>query len=342
MIKSTAMLVLFAALAAAEQHRIPDTPVIDQNGRPLSFYSDLVKGRAVAINFVFTSCVTVCPVLAANFRKVQQDLGENAQDVRLISISVDPVNDTPERLKQFAERFHAGPGWSLITGDKGDIDALLRALGIAVRNKVEHTPTVLVGNPDAGSWLRVDGLASASVILKTIREAQAQRTPAASPVEAQAAKYFPNLELITQDGVPVRFYDDVLRGKTALINFLFTTCAGVCPPMTANLARVQKLLGDRVGRDIVIVSISVDPEVDTPAVLKSYADKFGVKPGWFFLTGAKGNVDAVLAKLGGYVPEKNQHSNVLLIGNVPRGGWRKVIAIADAAAIANVALDIAR
>ena len=343
-------LLLFASLASAQAPRFPETAVLDQDGRRLSFYNDLVKGHTVAINFVFTSCTTICPVLAANFRKVQQDLSANDKDVRLISISVDPVNDTPKQLKHFADQFHAAPGWSLVTGDKAEIDKLLGALGLPVRNKLEHTPTVLVGNDTAGYWQRVDGLTSSAVILRTIREAQKrqphaelQRTGLAeNTTEAQSAKYFPNMELVTQDGVKVHFYDDVLKGKTVLINFVFTTCTSICSPMTTNLARVQKLLGDRIGRDIVMVSISVDPVTDTPAVMKAYATRFGVKPGWYFLTGNKTNVDGVLAKLGGYVDDKNQHSSVLLIGNVPKGGWRKVLAIGDATAIANVALDIAR
>ena len=127
-----------------------------------------------------------------------------------------------------------------------------------------------------------------------------------------------------------------------LINFLFTTCADICPPMTANLARVQRILGDRLGRDIVMVSISLDPETDTPAVLKDYAGKFGAKPGWYFLTGSKANVDGVLAKLGGYVDDKNKHSAVLLIGNVPRGGWEKMFAMGKPEAIASVAVNLAR
>jgi cytochrome oxidase Cu insertion factor (SCO1/SenC/PrrC family) len=178
------------------------------------------------------------------------------------------------------------------------------------------------------------------VILRTVQDAAASQPE--SPSAAAAAKYFPNSELLTQDGVKVHFYDDLLKGKTVLINFMFTTCAGVCSPMTANLARVQKHLGERLGRDIVILSITVDPVADTPPVLKAYAEKFGARPGWYFLTGSKANVDSVLSKLGGYVEDKNQHSSVLIVGNVASGGWRKVLAIGDAEAIANVALDPAR
>ncbi|HTS25711.1 MAG TPA: SCO family protein [Bryobacteraceae bacterium] len=338
--KKCTLLLLVSAAVAAAQPRIPETSVVDQDGRKLSFYSDLVKGRTVAINFIFTSCATICPMLAANFRKVQQEIGETNSGFRLISVSVDPGTDTPERLKRFAAQYHAGPNWTLVTGDKAAIDGLLGALGLPVRNKIEHTPAVLVGNEAAGYWQRVDGLASSAVVAGALRDAAARS--ADNSVAAQSARYFPNLELLTQDGAKVHFHDDLLKGKTVLINFLFTTCTGVCSPMTANLARVQKLLGDRVGRDIVMISITVDPEKDTPAVLKAYAEKFGAKPGWYFLTGTKANVDGVLGKLGGYVSDKNQHSSVVLIGNVEHGGWQKMLAVGDPPAIAKVALQLAR
>lgn len=337
MIRTLIFLCAGTACCAQQQVRIPEANVVDQDGRRLSFHSDLVKGRTVAINFIFTTCATICPMLSANFQKVQKELDAARDDVRLISISVDPVNDTPARLKRFAEQYRAGPNWTFVTGAKGEIDALLNALGMPVRNKLEHTPLVLVGNDAANHWTRVDGLAAPADVLAAIRA-----TPVAQTVEQQGAKYFPNLELVTQDGKKVRFFEDLLRGRTVLINFLFTNCAGVCPTMTANLARVQRLLGDRVGKDIVMLSISVDPETDTPAVMRAYAEKFGVRPGWYFLTGSKANIAGVLAKLGGYVEDKNQHSSALLIGNVARGGWRKVQAVADAQAIANVTLDIAR
>ena len=338
-LQSLTAFVIAASALMAETPRIPDTPVIDQDGQRHSFYSDLVKGHTVAINFIFTTCKTICPPLAANFRKVQQSLGTN-EDVRLISISVDPVTDTPERLKQFAAQFHAGPGWTLVTGTKGDIDALLGALGSVVRNKVEHTPMVMIGNEPAGYWVRADGLQSAPTLLAAIRTAGARKPE--SPAATQAAQYFPNTELLTQDGVPVRLFDDVLKGHTVLINFLFTTCSGVCPPMTANLAKVQRLLGDRVGRDIVMVSITVDPEKDTPAAMKAYAAGFGARPGWYFLTGTKENVDWVRYKLGGYTEDKNDHTTVVVIGNVAHGGWRKMMAMASPQAIAHAVEETAQ
>lgn len=152
--------------------RVPDVLVHDQDGRKLNFYSDLIKGKTVAINFIFTTCTTICPPLTATFRRVQQDLGERAgRDVHLISISVDPVTDVPERLKTFSARFKAGPGWTFVTGDKQEINLLLKALGANVGDKNDHTPMILVGNQSANYWTRAYGLAPASTLVKLITDA---------------------------------------------------------------------------------------------------------------------------------------------------------------------------
>ena len=151
--------------------RIPDVRVYDQNGQRLNFYSDLIKGKTVAINFIFTTCTTICPPLTATFRRVQQDLAERTLPVQLISISVDPMIDTPERLHDFAAKFKAGPGWTFVTGDKAEIDSLLSALGAAVANKNDHTPMILVGNDRVGYWTRAYGLASPTALVGLISEA---------------------------------------------------------------------------------------------------------------------------------------------------------------------------
>ena len=101
------------------------------------------------------------------------------------------------------------------------------------------------------------------------------------------ADYFPNVELTDQDGKTVKFYDDLIKDKVVAINFIYTHCGDTCPAETASLRQVQKLLGDRVGKDIFFYSISIDPDHDTPKVLKEYADKFHAGPGWRFLTGKK-------------------------------------------------------
>lgn len=151
--------------------RLPDVPVQDQNGKSLSFYRDLVKGKVVAVNFVFTTCTAICPSLTATFRKVQQQLAEQKVPAQLISISVDPTVDTPERLHEFAAKFKAEPGWTFVTGNTSDIDSILKEFGVAVANKNDHTPMVLIGNDESGYWTRAYGLSSPTSLVKLITEA---------------------------------------------------------------------------------------------------------------------------------------------------------------------------
>ena len=150
--------------------KIPDTQVLDQSGRELNF-SDLVKDKVVAINFVFTTCTAICPSLTATFRRVQQEAAARGLDVQLISISVDPTTDTPERLKEFAAKFKAEPGWTFVTGDKTRIDVVLQALGAAVNNRNDHTPMMLIGNAATNYWTRAYGLTSPAKIVDILAEA---------------------------------------------------------------------------------------------------------------------------------------------------------------------------
>ena len=156
--------------AAVSAPRIPDVTVQDQNGKSLNFYRDLVKGKVVAVNFVFTTCTAICPSLTATFRRVQQQLAERKVPAQLISISVDPTTDTPERLQAFASKFSAEPGWTFVTGDSSDIDSLLKEFGVAVANKNDHTPLIIIGNDKAGYWTRGYGLSSPDALVKLLTE----------------------------------------------------------------------------------------------------------------------------------------------------------------------------
>ena len=156
---------------ATSSPRIPDVTIQDQNGKSLNFYSDLVKGKVVAVNFVFTTCTAICPSLTATFRRVQQQLAEQKVPAQLISISVDPTVDTPERLQQFAAKFKAEPGWTFVTGTTSDIDSILKEFGVGVANKNDHTPMVLIGNDEAGYWTRAYGLSSPTALVKLIADA---------------------------------------------------------------------------------------------------------------------------------------------------------------------------
>jgi cytochrome oxidase Cu insertion factor (SCO1/SenC/PrrC family) len=151
--------------------RVPDIKVYDQNGNRLNFYTDLIKNKTVAINFIFTTCTTICPPMTATFRRVQEELAKTALDVKLISVSVDPATDTPERLRDFAAKFKAGPGWTFVTGDKAEMDSLLRALGAAVADKNDHSPMILVGNDATSYWTRTYGLSAPTTLVKVITDA---------------------------------------------------------------------------------------------------------------------------------------------------------------------------
>jgi protein SCO1 len=153
----------------------------------------------------------------------------------------------------------------------------------------------------------------------------APRSAAAAGGTRWGADYFPNVELITQNGQKVRFYDDLLKDKIVAIALIYTHCQDACPLETARMAQVQKMLGDRVGHDIFFYSISIDPERDTPAELKTYAEKFHAGPGWSFLTGKPQDIELISKKLGLYSPDRGRdgHAADLMIGNVAAGQWMR-------------------
>jgi protein SCO1 len=142
----------------ADGFAIPDVEVVTQDGEKVRFYRDIVAGRVVAMNFVFTTCTTVCPPMGAIFGQLAERLGARAgRDVHLISVSVDPATDTPERLAAWAARFGRTPGWTLVTGDKPAIDRLLKALEVFTADFADHAPVTLLGNDEAGAWTRASG-----------------------------------------------------------------------------------------------------------------------------------------------------------------------------------------
>ena len=156
-----------------------------------------------------------------------------------------------------------------------------------------------------------------------------------------AEKYFSDVELVNQDGEKVRFYSDVLKGKTVVVNAFFTTCTSVCPPMNRNMEKIQEALGARLGKEVFLVSISVDPTTDTPPRLKEYAQKFHAKPGWTFLTGKKENVDWALYQLGQYVESKDDHTTVIIVGNEATGLWKKAFGLAKLADLVQIVESVA-
>jgi protein SCO1/2 len=156
----------------------------------------------------------------------------------------------------------------------------------------------------------------------------ARMAPArAARLHQDGVEWFTNTEVKTHDGKTLHFFDDVLKGKVVLINFFFTDCDAICPLMTENLARVQELLGSRVGRDIFMASITLQPEHDTPAVLAAYAKSYRVGPGWQFLTGKKDDIELLRHRLGfvdsdaAQDADLEQHIGTVRIANEPMHRW---------------------
>jgi len=148
------------------------------------------------------------------------------------------------------------------------------------------------------------------------------------------AKYFPNFLMRTHEGKEVRFYDDLIHGKHVVINMMYAECQGLCPTMTANLVKVQELLKDRIGKDIFMYSITLQPEKDTPKALKHYVEMHGVKKGWLYLTGRPADIETLRRKLGFYDPDperdkdKANHMGLLRIGNEVTDVWIGTPAVA--------------
>ena len=149
--------------------------------------------------------------------------------------------------------------------------------------------------------------------------------PATRLASPWGANYFPNVPLTTHEGKEVHFFDDLIEDKVVVINFIYTSCPDTCPLETAQLVRVQNILGDRMGEDVFFYSISIDPKRDTPEVLKEYRERFGAN--WTFLTGKKEDVIQLRKKLGLYISEiqdgSNNHNVNMIIGNQKTGRWMK-------------------
>lgn len=155
------------------------------------------------------------------------------------------------------------------------------------------------------------------------------RAVPSEPLSAQVSSFepIPNVELTTHEGRLVRFYDDLVRARTVAVQFFFVHCEGVCPLSTATLLSMQDELGERLGADIFFLSITLDPERDTPAVLAEHAQAIGAHPGWTFLTGNPDDIERLRRRLGVFDldpaldADKNQHAGVLVLGNDKKQRW---------------------
>lgn len=168
-----AMLMQQAAFQrSVHRYRLPDAKLIGTDGKETTLLEVLGGGKPVMVNFIFTTCTTICPVLSATFSQVQGELGADRDAVRMISISIDPEEDTPDRLSAYAERYHAGPQWRFFTGRLDDIIAIQKAFDVYRGNKMSHEPAILLRGDADSPWVRLDGFASAADVVKEYEQLQ--------------------------------------------------------------------------------------------------------------------------------------------------------------------------
>ena len=193
-------------------------------------------------------------------------------------------------------------------------------------------------------WLqRMGGAALAPALTSStlVNAAPAPTTAKAGP----RANYFPNSVLNTHDGRKLRFYDDVILGKTVVFNMMYSVCTGICPSNTVNLMRVQEALGDRLGKDVFMYAMTLQPEFDSPQALQDYVKRYSIKPGWTFLTGKPKEMDDIRRKLGFYNGDPTidadliNHTGMLRIGNEALDRWAMMPALASPKQIARAILQ---
>ncbi len=156
---------------------VPNARLLDQEGRPVAFVDDVLKDKVVIVDFVYTTCTTVCPVQSALFNALQSKLADRlGKSVALVSVSVDPRRDTPARLKQAAEKYGSGPHWHWLTGERAEVEDVLRAYGAYTPNYTEHPPLVLVGDAVNGQWTRFFGFPDMDRIVDAVDTTLALRT----------------------------------------------------------------------------------------------------------------------------------------------------------------------
>jgi protein SCO1/2 len=153
---------------SSERYVIPDVQLIDESGATVTLRSILDVDQPIAMNFIFTTCTTICPVMTATFAQMRRELGEAGAQLRLVSISIDPEYDRPEELRKYAGQFGAGSGWTFLTGDGDDLSQVYRAFDSFAGSKMNHKPLTLLKNPGSSSWIRIDGLASSADLAQEV------------------------------------------------------------------------------------------------------------------------------------------------------------------------------
>ena len=151
------------------EYSVPEATLRDQAGRPFPMSELLGASGPVAVNFIFTTCTTICPVMTATFAQLGRELGPDADRVRLVSITIDPEHDTPAVLAEYATRFGAKPGWSFLTGSPQDVERVLRAFDAWPGSKASHRAVTLLRRPGQHGWVRLEGLGSGAALADQVR-----------------------------------------------------------------------------------------------------------------------------------------------------------------------------
>ena len=162
------MAVPLFAEPASFSPKIPDVEVMTHEGRTVRFYSDLVKGRNVAVNFIFTNCSTICPASGAMFASLQKK--QSGRDLHFISVSIDPSYDTPKRLTAWSRKVRTQPGWTLVTGSQASIDTIVKAFGGPEGRPQDHNPLTIIGSDTTHAWRRLYGFPGADKVAETVQE----------------------------------------------------------------------------------------------------------------------------------------------------------------------------
>jgi protein SCO1/2 len=152
-----------------EKYTVPPVALVDREGEAVPLASALESGQPVALNFIFATCTTICPVMTATFSKMRRELGPDAEGLSMVSITIDPEYDTPKVLKEYAARYEAGPDWRFLTGELEGVVAVQRAFDAYAGNKMSHRPLTFFRGPGSGEWVRIDGLASGADLAEEYR-----------------------------------------------------------------------------------------------------------------------------------------------------------------------------
>ena len=145
---------------SVEKYTVPDVVLTNQNGEKVRLKALLESGEPVAVDFIYATCTTICPILSAGYANLQRKLGTETARVHLVSITIDPENDTPAILKDYLAKYSAKPGWDFLTGSRRDIDRVMTAFDAYFRDKMDHKPLTFIRSPKDGSWIRLYGLLS--------------------------------------------------------------------------------------------------------------------------------------------------------------------------------------